>query len=41
MTAEIIVTLCLPDETLDLLERLVTVLEDEYQQKYGEDDDQD
>jgi hypothetical protein len=26
----------IPDETVDLLERLVHVLEDEYDQKYGE-----
>ena len=30
-----------PEETVDLLERLVTVLEDEYDKKYGEPDDQD
>jgi hypothetical protein len=44
MTAEpieLIVTLCLPDETLDLLERLVTVLEDEYEQKYTKEEDND
>jgi hypothetical protein len=43
MTSEVTLRIVfeIPSDIIDLLERLVLVLEDEYEQKYGEADDKD
>lgn len=41
-TVRVVVEIELPDDVMDLLERLVTVLERDYDARYGvEDDDED
>ena len=41
MTTEVIVRIVVdvPEETVDLLERLVVVLENEYEKKYGDEEE--
>ena len=40
-TARIVIELDVPENILNLLERLVEVLERDYDQRYGDDDDED